>query len=33
MLWFNPAKRHGFIRADEGVRLRVGQDGVGAGEP
>jgi len=23
MIWFNPAKRHGFIRTDEGERLRV----------
>ena len=27
MLWFNPAKRHGFIRTDEGERLRVDDDG------
>jgi hypothetical protein len=33
MLWFNPAKRHGFIRTDEGERLRVDQDGFAAGEP
>jgi len=31
MLWFNPAKRHGFIRTDEGERLRVDQDGFSAG--
>jgi cold shock CspA family protein len=31
MLWFNPAKRHGFIRTDEGERLRVEQDGFAAG--
>jgi cold shock CspA family protein len=32
MLWFNPAKQHGFIRTDEGERLRVDQDGFAAGE-
>lgn len=32
MLWFNPAKRHGFIRTDEGERLRVDQDGFVAGQ-
>jgi cold shock CspA family protein len=32
MLWFNPAKEHGFIRTDEGERLRVDQDGFAAGE-
>jgi cold shock CspA family protein len=32
MLWFNPAKRHGFIRTDEGERLRVDQDGFAAGQ-
>ena len=31
MLWFNPAKRHGFIRTDDGERLRVDQDGFVAG--
>jgi len=31
MLWFNPAKRHGFIQTDEGERLRVDQDGFAAG--
>jgi cold shock CspA family protein len=31
MLWFNPAKRHGFILTDEGERLRVDQDGFAAG--
>ena len=31
MLWFNPAKRHGFIRTDQGERLRVDQDGFAAG--
>jgi len=33
MLWFNPAKRHGFVRTDEGERLRVDQDGFASGEP
>jgi cold shock CspA family protein len=32
MLWFNPVKRHGFIRTDEGERLRVDQDGFAAGQ-
>lgn len=32
MLWFNPAKRHGFIHTDEGERLRVDQDGFAAGQ-
>jgi cold shock CspA family protein len=32
MLWFNPGKRHGFIRTDEGERLRVDQDGFAAGQ-
>ena len=31
MLWFNPAKRHGFIETDEGERLRVDHDGFAAG--
>jgi len=31
MLWFNPAKRHGFIWTDEGERLRVDPDGFAAG--
>lgn len=31
MLWFNPAKRHGFIHTDEGERLRVDHDGLAAG--
>jgi cold shock CspA family protein len=33
MLWFNPAKRHGFIRTDAGERLRVDEDGFSTGEP
>jgi len=31
MLWFNPAKRHGFIRTDEGERLRVDETGFATG--
>ena len=27
MLWFNPAKQHGFIRADDGERVRVDESG------
>lgn len=33
MLWFNPVKQHGFIRTDEGERLRVDKDGFADGEP
>lgn len=32
MLWFNPAKRHGFIRSDDGERLRVDEDGFATGQ-
>ena len=32
MIWFNPAKRHGFIRTDDGERLRVDQDGFATGQ-
>ncbi len=32
MLWFNAVKRHGFIRTDDGERLRVDQDGLAAGQ-
>jgi cold shock CspA family protein len=32
MLWFNPEKRHGFIRADDGERVRVDENGFVAGE-
>jgi cold shock CspA family protein len=32
MLWFDPAKRHGFIRTDDGERLRVDQDGFATGQ-
>lgn len=31
MLWFNPAKRHGFIQTDEGERLRVDWDAFAEG--
>lgn len=31
MLWFNPAKRHGFIQTDDGERLRVDHDGFAPG--
>lgn len=32
MLWFNPAKRHGFVRTDEGERLRIDDDGFAGGQ-
>lgn len=32
MLWFNPAKRHGFVETDAGERLRVDEDGFAAGQ-
>jgi hypothetical protein len=32
MIWFNAAKRHGFIRTDEGERLRVDETGFEAGQ-
>ena len=32
MLWFNPAKQHGFIRTDDGERLRVDEDGFAVGQ-
>jgi cold shock CspA family protein len=32
MLWFNDKKDHGFIRTDEGERLRVDGPGFAAGE-
>jgi cold shock CspA family protein len=32
ILWFNPAKHHGFIRTDDGERLRVDDDGLAAGQ-
>ena len=31
MIWFNTAKRHGFIRTDEGERLRVDETGFAQG--
>jgi cold shock CspA family protein len=31
MLWFNPAKEHGFIRTEEGERLRVDESGFESG--
>lgn len=31
MIWFNPAKQHGFIRTDEGERLRVDESGLEPG--
>ena len=31
MLWFNPAKLHGFICTDEGERLRVDTNGFAEG--
>ncbi|HEU5371742.1 MAG TPA: hypothetical protein VFU51_05080 [Gaiellaceae bacterium] len=31
MIWFNPAKHHGFIRTDDGERLRVDETGFEAG--
>jgi cold shock CspA family protein len=32
MIWFNDKKDHGFIRTDEGERLRVDGSGFAAGE-
>jgi cold shock CspA family protein len=31
MIWFNSAKRHGFIQTDEGERLRVDETGFAQG--
>jgi cold shock CspA family protein len=31
MIWFDPVKRHGFIRTEEGERLRVDESGFEAG--
>jgi hypothetical protein len=31
LIWFNPAKRHGFIRTDEGERLLVEETGFKPG--
>jgi hypothetical protein len=32
MIWFNEAKQHGFIRTDDGERLRVDEAGFVPGE-
>jgi len=32
MIWFNPAKQHGFIRTEEGERLRVDEAGLEPGQ-
>jgi len=32
MIWFNPAKHHGFIRTDDGERLRVDEAGIEPGQ-
>lgn len=32
MLWGSPAKRHGFIRSDEGERSRVDEHGFAVGQ-
>jgi hypothetical protein len=31
LIWFNPEKRHGFIRTEDGERLRVDEDGFAPG--
>jgi cold shock CspA family protein len=31
MIWFNPAKRHGFVQTDEGERLRIDEAGLAHG--
>lgn len=31
MLWFNPAKQHGFVRTEDGERLLVEADGFAPG--
>lgn len=31
MIWFNPAKHHGFIQTDTGERLRVDDAGIEPG--
>jgi cold shock CspA family protein len=31
LIWFNPAKRHGFIRTEEGERLLVEENGFAPG--
>ena len=32
MIWFNKSKQHGFVRTDDGERLRVDQTGFAAGQ-
>jgi cold shock CspA family protein len=32
MIWFNPEKHHGFIRTDEGERLRVDEKDLAPGQ-
>jgi cold shock CspA family protein len=32
MIWFNSAKKYGFIETDEGERLRVDETGFGVGQ-
>ncbi len=32
MIWFNPAKRHGYIQTDDGERLRVDESGLASGQ-
>jgi len=31
IIWFNPAKRHGFVQTDEGERLRIDEAGLARG--
>jgi hypothetical protein len=31
LIWFNPEKHHGFIRTEDGERLRVEEDGFEPG--
>ena len=31
MIWFNAAKRHGFVQTDEGERLRMDEAGLAPG--
>jgi hypothetical protein len=31
MIWFNPAKRHGFIQTDQGERPRIDEAGLARG--
>jgi cold shock CspA family protein len=31
MIWFNPEKRHGFVRTEDGERLRVDETGFEPG--